>query len=125
MRVTTLVTKKFAVPNPSLVEEKEKKLRKEHEKLVKGKFEFVDAQGGWVDFAYRWFKGEPIQVYRLFHGEVCELPMGVVRHLNNTYKKVRNFAANTPDKAAELVGRGVPSTYEVQSRIRFTPMEVM
>ena len=30
------------------VEEKIKKLRKEGEKMVKGMFEFLDAQGGWL-----------------------------------------------------------------------------
>ncbi len=32
------------------VQEKIKKMRKEGEKLIKGMFEFVDAQGGWFDF---------------------------------------------------------------------------
>ena len=30
-------------------EEKIKKMRKEDEKLVDGRFEFVDAQGGWLN----------------------------------------------------------------------------
>ncbi len=125
MRAVPLVTKKFSVPNPSEIEEKAKKLQKEYYKPIKGKFEFVDAQGGWIEFSDRPFKNDLIMVYKIFHGEVCELPMGLVRRLNNTYKKVRNLAAGSPDKATEVTGRGVPSTFEVQSRIRFTPMEVM
>ena len=94
-----------------------RKLRKEHEKPVKGMFEFLDADGGWLDFTYRFFKGDPIFQIRLYHGEICELPMGIVKHLNNTKKKIR--------KLGELSRRGLPEQYEVKSRVRFTPMEVM
>jgi pantothenate kinase len=106
---------------PEKYEELVKKLRKEHEKPCKGMFEFLDAQGGWLDFVYRFFKDDPIYTIRLTHGEVCELPMGIVKHLNNTKKKIRTMA-NTELKAGV---RGVPTTYDVQSRIRFTPMDVM
>ena len=96
------------------------KLRKEDEKLKKGMFEFLDAQGGWLDFVYRFFKEDPIYTIRLNHGEICELPMGIVKHLNNTKKKIR-----TLDAQYNQNNRGVPKTYETQSRIRFTPMDVM
>lgn len=101
-------------------EEQIKQLRKEHDKLVKGMFEFVDAQGGWLDFSYRIFPGEDVQVIRLTHGEICELPMGIVKHLNNTKKKVRKFQKEIGENT-----RGLPSSYEVQSRVRFTPMNVL
>lgn len=109
---------------PEKYEEMVKKLRKEHEKPVKGMFEFIDAQGGWFDFAYRFFKDEPLMTIRLVHGEITELPMGIVKHLNNTKRKVRRFAMSEPGKAAELPARGLPSSYELQSRIRFTPVDV-
>ena len=97
-----------------------KKMRKEHDVLKKGMFEFLDAQGGWFDFAYRFFPGEPLTTIKLIHGEICELPMGVIRHLNNTKRKVRNMSKEIDNNL-----RGVPSTYEVQSRVRFTPMDVL
>lgn len=103
---------------PEKYDELVKKMRKEHEKLVKGMFEFIDAQGGWLDFCYRWFKGDPLMTIRLVHGEICELPMGIIKHLNNTKKKVRKLSM-------ELGPRGIGSTFEVQSRVRFTPLEVM
>lgn len=105
-----------------------KKTRREHEKLVKGMFEFLDAQGGWIDFSYRFFKGEPLSTIRLIHGEICELPMGLVKHLNNTKKKIRKFGLDVGavrGSELSLEGRGLPSTYEVQSRLRFTPMDVL
>ena len=107
-----------------------KKTRKEHEVMVKGMFEFLDAQGGWIDFCYRFFPGEPLKTIRLVHGEICDLPMGVVKHLNNTKKKIRKFGldkgvSSTRGGELDLTGRGLPSTYEVQSRLRFTPMDVL
>lgn len=119
MRIVEIKKKSTINISPQVSEEKEKKLRKEHEKLVKGMFEFVDAQGGWLDFTYRYFKGDPIQVIRLNHGEIVELPMGIVKHLNNTYKKIRTLGAEITNS------RGVPSTYQKVSRVRFTPMEVL
>lgn len=100
-------------------EELVKKMKKEHERLVKGVFEFVDAQGGWLDFSYRWFKDDLLSTYKLTHGEVCELPMGIVKHLNNTYKKVRTLSG-------ELGADGKPLlTCTKTSRVRFTPVDVM
>jgi regulatory protein YycH of two-component signal transduction system YycFG len=103
---------------PEKYEEEIKKLRKAHDRLIKGRFEFVDAQGGWIEFAYRFFKGDMLIVYKLFHGEETELPAGLVKHINNTKKKVRKFSTTLDPNA-----RGVPSTYEVQSRINFIPLE--
>lgn len=101
------------------MDEKIKKARKEHERLVKGKFEFIDAQGGWIDFTYRFFPGDNVMTIHLNHGEVCELPMGIVKHLNNTVKKIRKLDMADLDK----MHRGVPVTYEIQSRLRFTPVD--
>jgi len=100
-------------------------LRKEHQKLVKGTFEFIDAQGGFLEFNYRFFPEDLLVTYKLVHGETCELPMGLVKHLNNTKKKVRTFGLNDgSQRGNQLPHRGLPSTYEKVSRIRFTPVEV-
>ena len=104
---------------PEKYEELVKKMRRDHEKPVKGLFEFTDANGGWFDFSFRFFKGDPISTIRLLHGEICELPMGLVKHINNTKRKVRKFAVEAPAKGK------LPSTYEVTSRIKFTPLDVI
>ncbi len=96
--------------------EKIKKMQKEGDKLVKGMFEFVDAQGGWLDFSFRYFPGEPIRTIKIIHGEICDLPMILVKHLNNVYKRVRTMPDNL-DKGAPVVTK--------ISRCRFTPMDVM
>lgn len=101
-------------------EELVKKMRKEDDKMVNGMFEFLDAQGGWLEFAYRKYPGEPIQMVKLIHGEICDLPMGMVKHLNNTKKKVRRYSMELPTN-----GGRVPRSYETVSRVRFTPMSVL
>lgn len=116
-----IVETRRTIPKSASKEEMEKKvkeLRKSHEKMVKGKFEFIDAQGGWIDFYYRFFPSDPIMTITLVHGEVCELPMGIVKHINNTVKKIRKISP-----VMKETDRGVPSTYEIQSRIRFTPVD--
>ena len=100
-------------------EERIKKMRKEDEKLVNGKFEFVDAQGGWFEFAYRKYPGEPILILKLIHDEVCDLPMGLVKHLNNTVRKVRNYR----QEMAEGGLRPLRSFTRI-SRVRFIPSNV-
>ncbi len=125
MQIKELHLTKKNVVSKERSDEMIKKMRKEHDKPVKGMFEFLDAQGGWIDFTYRIFPGEPILTIRLTHGEICELPMGIVKHLNNTKKKVRKFGMGDATRGGELPDRGLPSTYEVQSRLRFTPMDVL
>lgn len=110
---------KKTMPEPERLE-LVKKMRKEDEKIVNGMFEFLDAQGGWLEFAYRKYPGEPIQIIKLVHGETCDLPMGLVRHLNNTKKKVRRYSMELPEN-----GQRIPRKYETISRVRFTPSAVL
>jgi len=97
------------------------KLRKEGAKMRKGIFEFVDAQGGWLDFSYRFYPGEPIRTVRSNHGEIVDLPLDVIKHLNNVYKKIR-----MPNREMTEDGRfkGQPSVQKI-SRCRFTPTDVI
>ena len=96
--------------------EKIKKLQKEGEKLVRGMFEFSDAQGGWLDFSYRFYPGEPIRTVHLVHGEICDVPKDLAKHLNNVYKKVRLMRENA-DTGRDVVER--------TSRTRFIPMDML
>ncbi len=98
-----------------------KKSRKEDDKMVSGKFEFVDAQGGWFEFAYRKYPGQPIMILKLVHDEICDLPMGIVKHLNNTVRKIRKYNMQLPDSS----GRGVARPFTAISRVRFIPTSVL
>lgn len=99
------------------------KLRKEHSKMVKGRFEFLDAKGGYLEFNYRFFPEDLLVTYKFFHDEICEIPMGLVKHLNNTTKKVRSFNHTEPKSATDNL-KGVPSSYTTESRVRFTPVDM-
>jgi len=90
------------------------------DKLRTGMFEFLDAQGGWLEFTYRKYPGETVKIIKLIHGEICDLPMGIIKHLNNTKKKVRRYDLTLPSN-----GNGKPvRTFETISRVRFTPTDV-
>ncbi len=122
MIVKELSRKELNTCSKDVYDEKVKKLRTAYEKPCKGMFEFIDAQGGWLEFTIRFFKGEPIRYFRIDHGEIVELPMGIVKHLNNTRKKVRKFSNEIAIDKSE---RGLPRSFELVSRVRFTPMDVM
>lgn len=96
--------------------EKIKQLQKKGEKLVKGIFEFVDAQGGWLDFSYRFYPGEPIRTVKITHGEIVDIPTDLAKHLNNVYKKVRVMR--------EKADQGVDVVTKI-SRTRFIPMDII
>jgi len=96
--------------------EKIKKIQKEGEKLVKGMFEFTDAQGGWLNFSYRFYPGEPIRTVKITHGEIVDIPSDLARHLNNVYKKVRMMKENA-DQGIDQITKF--------SRTRFIPMDIM
>lgn len=101
-------------------------MRKEHSPMVKGKFEFVDAGSGFIEFNYRIFPEDLLVAYKFVHNEICEIPMGLVKHLNNTVKKIRRFGLESDTtRGSELPDRGVPSTFECTSRIRFIPENVL
>lgn len=96
--------------------EKIKKLQKDGEKLVRGMFEFSDAQGGWLDFSYRFYPGEPIRTVHITHGEIIDVPKDLAKHLNNVYKKVRLMRENA-DTGRDIIER--------TSRTRFIPMDML
>ncbi len=99
-----------------------KKMRKEDEKLVKGQFEFVEAEGGFFSFSHRIYPGDPIQVFTLVHGEICTIPMGIVKSLNGTKKKIRRYASVEQASSGPI---REPRTYETVSRVRFIPSEYL
>lgn len=126
MDIKEFYKKKINHTTPEKYEELVKKMQKEYDKPVKGMFEFLDAPGGWIEFTERTFKGQPILTIKIAHGEICELPMGIVKRLNNTKKKVRSFGINSGAlRGNELPARGLPSSYTVESRLRFTSMDVL
>lgn len=117
------VTKKVKNVRPKHeVEEMVKKMQKEYEKPVKGKFEFVEAKGGVFSFTDRVFPGTPIIVYHIKHDETCIIPKGLAKRLNNTVQKVRRRDHSIGESG---IVRGLPSTYESFSRVKFIPEDFL
>lgn len=124
MQVIETNARKFRLPSePERLRAKEllAKARKEGEKMTTGIFEFVSAQGGWFDFSYRFYPGEPIRTVKIIHGEKIDIPLDLAKHLNNVYKKVRLPPDGTGSINADKQRLKVMKT----SRIRFIPMDVM
>lgn len=122
MRVIEAGRKKTNTKPRAEVEDMIKKMRKEDEKMVKGQFEFVDAEGGFFEFTHKIYPGDAIRTYYLVHGEICEIPMGLVKHLNGTRKKIRRY------KDVEQSSTGAvrtPRTFETSSRVRFVPVDYL
>lgn len=66
----------------SAFNKKMEEIDKKKQKLVKGRFCFYEVPGGIMRFYYKWSKSDPGKHYKLLDGEICELPLGVVQHLN-------------------------------------------
>lgn len=65
-----------------------KKRRERDEEIVTGIFKNLENPSsnggrGSVVFSYKFYHGQPNEVYELFDGEKYALPRGVARHLNN------------------------------------------
>jgi len=120
MEIREYKKKQTSTMDPLKKDEIVKKMRKDFEKPVKGMFEFTDAQGGWFDFAWRFFPGENPKTYHFTHGEITEAPLGIVRHLNNTMRKVRTFASQQSGKHGEKVQYGPMEKF---SRVKFIRMD--
>ena len=122
MKVIEINRKKTNTKSKAEVEEMIKKARKEYEIPVKGQFEFIGAEGGYFRFAERKFPGDPVSVIELIHGEICEMPMGIVKRLNGSKQKIRRY------KDPEQTHTGAikkPRTIETVARIKFTPVDYL
>lgn len=72
------LTKKTTTKTAEDMEKERKRMREK----VTGIFRFHEVAGGSLPFVYREFKGDPIEKFVLYDGEVYTLPRGVARHLN-------------------------------------------
>lgn len=78
----------------SKVKELIKKLQKDGEKLINVRVSFREAQGGFYDFDYKFWPGEPVRTVRLTDGETCDVPKDVFNHLNGCRRKIRSYPQN-------------------------------
>lgn len=122
MRVIELQKKVRNTKPKAEVEAMLKARRKEDEKLVEGVFEFIEAGDGLFSFDYRFYPGDQIQTVHIAHGEMCTLPMGLIKHLNGTKRKIA-FYDNVEQEYKGAV-KPIPK-YTKVSRLKFTPSEFL
>lgn len=65
-------------------DEEFKKRRDYDQELVNGTFRFEEQPGGTLPFSFGYWKGIPIEKYKLKDGNKYSLPRIVARHLNET-----------------------------------------
>lgn len=87
-------------------------MRNKEGQLVKGIFRYHELPGGALEFPFRKYKGDPVDMYNLVDGGVYSLPLSVAKHLNtNCAYKVYDYVQGDTD----LIGgaAGVAATGQV------------
>ncbi len=74
---------KFSSATPQGSTYRWEKERLEDKRLVKGTFQDNELKGGKITFPFKKYKGDDVVHYTLQDGQEYELPLGVVKHLNN------------------------------------------
>jgi len=85
-----------------------KNLRYDRDKdreMVKGIFHFYEVPGSVMRFVYKKYKQDKPKRYALKDGEVCNIPLGVAKHLNkDCWYPVHENAVDTDGKNIYKVG---------------------
>lgn len=77
--------------------------------MVKGTFQCHEPRGGCVKFAFKAYKGDPVQTYEFHDGKQYTIPLAVAKHLNNN--------CNYP-VYSEILGPDGLRTSEVTKRVQ-------
>lgn len=92
-------------------EEKLEAARKEDAKIVKGIFHFYEVPGGLLEFPYLKYPNDEVYFFKQFDGDVCSIPLGVAKHLNNNCKyPVHKFAQDEFGKPVQKIGQKISRT---------------
>jgi hypothetical protein len=92
-------------------------MRDKDRELIRGRFRYYECPGGVMKFAFKQYKGDPVQKYSLQDGDVVRLPLGVIRHLNkNCYYAVHEYAHDKNGNPMQRLGKKI-------QRCEFIPME--
>ena len=96
-------------------------LRDKDRELVKGVFNFHESKGGILRFAFRKYKGDPIEQYELEDGKVYTIPRGVAKHLNTSGRYTQHQFALGPDGQKQRINKQM-ARYGFQS-LEFTDFD--
>lgn len=111
-----------------------KAMRDKDREKVKGIFRFYELPGGTLEFVFNKYKDDPVEKYKLTDGHICEIPLGVAKHLNkNGAYPVHQYRVEEDGKSSIMVGKKVrrfgfqsldfidESDFEIQSNIIISP----
>lgn len=72
---------------------------------IRGRFNYHELPGGILEFPFRAYAQDDVEIYSLKDGEIYELPRGVVRHLNkNVWYPVHKYEQDEEGKFLQKVG---------------------
>lgn len=75
---------------------------------VKGIFRFHEVPNGVLEFVYKKYKEDPVETFKLHDGEVCTIPLGVAKHLNNNcFYRVHEHALDEQGKVSQKIGHKI------------------
>ena len=64
--------------------------KKDHER-IKVKFNYIESPGATLKFPFKKYHGDPVIRYELKDGEIYELPIMVIKHLNQNVGRIEHF----------------------------------
>lgn len=87
-------------------------MRKKDNEMVKGIFKFYEVPGGFCEFNFRKYKGDPIIKYSMHDGKVYTVPRMVAKHLNSgtSYPEYEHIKGEP----------GTMNTYAIKTKIART-----
>ena len=75
---------------------------------VRGKFIFHEVPGGVMEFSFKKYKEDELENFKLYDGEIYELPLGVAKHLNqNLSYPIHQYYSQEGGTHAMKVGQTV------------------
>jgi hypothetical protein len=82
--------------------------RDKEREMVRGKFIFHEVPGGKMDFVFKKWEGDEIQMYSLSDGEIYTIPLAVAIHLNkNCHYPIHTHALDDNGNPSVRVGQKV------------------
>lgn len=84
--------------------------RDKDSEMVKGIFHFYEVPGGSMSFNFKKYKGDKVTRYDMVDGQVCTIPLGVAKHLNQNgsypiHKHLKDENGNVSMKVGQRVNR--------------------
>lgn len=100
---------------PATKREAYEKKMKNDQKVVRAQFYCFEPKGGEIEMHYAKYPGEPIRFYRFKDGDIYDVPMGLVNHINNNCKLMAR--SDLVDKN----GAPIPASGKAKQLYQFAP----